>query len=449
MHPAFDETYKYNGDNELTSVSGGENQTWTLDGMGNLGPANTANQLASCGYDHNGNMTSDGTNGDTYKYDAWNRLVEVDNSAGKVLAEYQYDGTGRKVLNADATTTPGTLDRFSYTFYAGQQAVETRDSASVTSNPQSLAPTFQYVWSSPSSNTPILRDACDGSGQPIAADRIYYLADANNNVTSLVNSSGSVFERYVYTPYGQGTIYDSTWSTVRTQSSYANTIRFAAMALDPVTGLYGTQTRWYQPATGTFISRDPAQADANLYRYCGDNPIDHTDPTGLKMSWSVSTYGYLAGVWDGHGPMLPVQITVDGQTIWVMPTLQPDGTYAAVPPKRWLTFVQPGFLSDYWFYLWNPSKEDLDIKIYQGLALGTATVTGIWAGGLLIAGWAAGDTAIEVGSGYIDGLLTMAQEAEATGDSYFAMGLYPDAMLLYSQAMELSQLGVELLGGAL
>ena len=71
-------------------------------------------------------MTSDGTNGDTYKYDAWNRLVEVDNSAGKVLAEYQYDGTGRKVLSADATTTPGTLDRFSYTFYAGQQVVETR-----------------------------------------------------------------------------------------------------------------------------------------------------------------------------------------------------------------------------------------------------------------------------------------------------------------------------------
>ena len=44
--------YGYNGANELTSVSGGDNQTWTLDGMGNLGPANTANQLASCGYDH-------------------------------------------------------------------------------------------------------------------------------------------------------------------------------------------------------------------------------------------------------------------------------------------------------------------------------------------------------------------------------------------------------------
>ena len=160
-----------------------------------------------------------------------------------------------------------------------------------------------------------------------------------------------MFERYVYTPYGQGTIYDSTWSTVRTQSSYANTIRFAAMALDPVTGLYGTQTRWYQPATGTFISRDPAQADANLYRYCGDNPIDHTDPTGLKMSWSVSTYGYLAGVWNGKGNMVPVQLP---NGLWVMPTLQPDGTYTVVPPKLWITLQQPSFRSIWWDYTLHP-----------------------------------------------------------------------------------------------
>ena len=55
--------------------------------------------------------------------------------------------------------------------------------------------------------------------------------------------------------------------------------------------------------------RDPAQADANLYRFCGDNPVNYVDPSGLKMSWSANELaagGLERG--DGHGPILPVQI---------------------------------------------------------------------------------------------------------------------------------------------
>jgi hypothetical protein len=37
-----------------------------------------------------------------------------------------------------------------------------------------------------------------------------------------------------------------------------------------------------------FLSRDPAQADENLYRYCEDNPANATDPTGL---WSANEVG--------------------------------------------------------------------------------------------------------------------------------------------------------------
>ena len=56
LHPAFDETYGYNGLNELTSDSQG-NQTWNLDGMGNLGSADAANENTAAGfaYDKDGN----------------------------------------------------------------------------------------------------------------------------------------------------------------------------------------------------------------------------------------------------------------------------------------------------------------------------------------------------------------------------------------------------------
>ena len=42
--------------------------------------------------------------------------------------------------------------------------------------------------------------------------------------------------------------------------------------------------RYYNPALGRFISRDPtgyAGSGINLYAYCGDNPLVYTDPTGL------------------------------------------------------------------------------------------------------------------------------------------------------------------------
>ena len=86
-------------------------------------------------------------------------------------------------MTADAAT-PGTLNSYTYSLYAGQQVVETRDSTSPAPSLQPIAPTYQYVWSAQYVDSPILRDTCDGSG-PIAADRIYYLTD-NDNVTALV-----------------------------------------------------------------------------------------------------------------------------------------------------------------------------------------------------------------------------------------------------------------------
>jgi hypothetical protein len=38
----------------------------------------------------------------------------------------------------------------------------------------------------------------------------------------------------------------------------------------------------YNPDLGTFDQRDPIKADMNLYRYCGNDPLTHTDPSGLR-----------------------------------------------------------------------------------------------------------------------------------------------------------------------
>jgi hypothetical protein len=41
-----------------------------------------------------------------------------------------------------------------------------------------------------------------------------------------------------------------------------------------------THVRWYDPTVGRWLTEDPAEADVNLYRYCGNAPTDGTDPSG-------------------------------------------------------------------------------------------------------------------------------------------------------------------------
>ena len=110
---------------------------------------------------------------------------------------------------------------------------------------------------------------------------MYYLTDANNNVTAVTNASGVVQERYSYDAYGNVTIYNANWTATGTASAVGNTMLFAGMNQDPTTGLYYDRARWYNPSTGGYLSRDPAQSDANLYRYVGNDPIGKVDPSGL------------------------------------------------------------------------------------------------------------------------------------------------------------------------
>jgi RHS repeat-associated protein len=44
---------------------------------------------------------------------------------------------------------------------------------------------------------------------------------------------------------------------------------------------YALHFRNYDPLTGTFPSRDPAEDDSNLYRYVKNNPLNASDPSGL------------------------------------------------------------------------------------------------------------------------------------------------------------------------
>ena len=66
-----------------------------------------------------------------------------------------------------------------------------------------------------------------------------------------------------------------------------NPFRYRGYYYDTETGLYYLNSRYYDPSIGRFINADdisyiqPTDINGlNLFAYCGNNPVMHTDPTG-------------------------------------------------------------------------------------------------------------------------------------------------------------------------
>ena len=67
-------------------------------------------------------------------------------------------------------------------------------------------------------------------------------------------------------------------------SNYGNRFMYTGREFFAEMGIYDYRHRFYHPSLGRFLQTDPTGFDAgdmNLFRYCGDDPVDRTDPTGL------------------------------------------------------------------------------------------------------------------------------------------------------------------------
>jgi RHS repeat-associated protein len=299
VNTAFSELYHANGTsngydslNQLTAFARGtlngtndtittpaHYQTWTVDGLGNFTAVNTdgtnqtntyntQNEITTTGttYDANGNLTGDGS-GKTFSYDAWNRLIKVQQGQ-TTLATYQYDGLTRRVAENTGTAT----DVY---FSSGWQVVEERVANQAR---------VQYVWSPLGSDTLVERDR-DPTGGGTLSERLYAQQDANGDVTVLLTSSGAVAERYVYDPYGAVTVLNAGWSVIA-GSAYAWAYLHQGGRYDSTRGLYSFRNRDLSPTLGRWIEVDPigfGAHDSNLYRYVNNRPVDATDPQGTQV----------------------------------------------------------------------------------------------------------------------------------------------------------------------
>ncbi|MBA4601052.1 RHS repeat protein, partial [Thermoactinomyces mirandus] len=189
-------TYTYDDADQLTAVNG---QAYT--------------------YDENGNLTNDGSK--TYAYDSENRLTRVQSGSETVQFAYRADG-----MRTSMTTSAGTT----YFHYDENKNVsfETDASGQVVAS---------YTF--------------DGENRPVnmtkGGQTYYFQLNGQGDVIALTDANGNVVATYSYDAYGRIT---SQTGTVKSPYLYRG------YRYDWETGLYYLQSRYYNPETGRFLTRD-------------------------------------------------------------------------------------------------------------------------------------------------------------------------------------------------
>jgi RHS repeat-associated protein len=273
----------------------------------------------------------------TSKFDGWNRLVQVKNSGGTTLSDYEYDGLGRRIQQ----TVSGTTTDLYYS--SAWQVLEERVGGNAT---------MSYAWSPVYVDAMIARDR-DTDANGSLDERLYAMHDANFNVTGLVNTSGTVVERFANDPYGTPTYFDASYGS-RGSSSYAWNYLHQGLRWDGTTGKYWNRMRDFDPVQGRFVENDPKTFranDVNFVRYIGNSPSSSRDPAGLQSVAEI--------VWATNNPICAfsarevtkevneiitqkfgvTKVTVNGEAIEVAVGHDDDTVYNAVKHCTWMCAV--------------------------------------------------------------------------------------------------------------
>ncbi len=276
--------------------------------------------------------TTAGTTTTSYTYDGSDRLSSVTVN-GKVMERDTYDAAGDRI----STTSPaGTVlatydarDRLetwgarTYTWTANGTLASMASPAASMSFDYDAMGNLRSVKLSTGETINYVVDA-DGRriGRGVGGSlEAGYLYDPSGRVAAETDGSGAIVARFAYDDAGHlalvtkgnktyrvivdqvgsprlvidsatGAVaeaidYDA-WGRVMHDSAPGfMPVGFAGGLVDPDTGLVHFGARDYDPGTGRWTSSDPARfgsSDSNLYRYAGDDSINHQDPTGLGWS---------------------------------------------------------------------------------------------------------------------------------------------------------------------
>ncbi|QOG11541.1 RHS repeat domain-containing protein [Arcobacter sp. FWKO B] len=115
----------------------------------------------------------------------------------------------------------------------------------------------------------------------------YYHLDINNSVVEISDESKNIVQHFTYDDFGY--IIDRYTSENHKELEILNPYTYTSREYD-TDELYYYRARYYDPSIKRFISPDPISyqsGDTNFYAYVNNNPINLTDPSGLKPQVNI------------------------------------------------------------------------------------------------------------------------------------------------------------------
>jgi len=264
----LDQSRSSNQDNQLTQIDGSS---------------------ALLSYDRAGNATKtppsnggDWSRGYQPVWDAWNRLVEVKES-GTSVQKNTYDGLSRRI-----TTEAATVGHITHTYWSDRWKPLEERIGSATAAARS------YLWGERPGHRDelVLRDR-DTDGNGSLDERLYATMDYFNG-TAVLNTSGTVLERYAYSAFGVRRIMAPDFSP-RSSSNYAWDFGFQGQFRDGETGWSNYGYRFYVPLLGRWINRDPIgeRGGRNLYVFLKNSGVNQSDYLGLCNAFVANTGSFI------------------------------------------------------------------------------------------------------------------------------------------------------------
>ncbi len=304
---SLDQTRTHNEANEVTNIGATAGSVWPTPTYDAVGNTTSFPQPAAL------------TSSYTAVYDAWNRLVEL-SADGITIATYAYDGLNRRVSKTPYSR--GVAGDTRHFYYSDSwQIVEERIASHATIAER------QFFWGIRYVDDLITRDrdtALDGTMD----ERVYSLIDDNWNVVALVNTGGSIIERFNYDAYGISTVLSSVFAPTTDGEDWET--RYAGYRWDIESGVYQARNRYLHPALGRWITRDAlgyAAHTFSLYEYVHSSPLGGTDPSGY-VDWSkpvyigvgkADTYNLVGSVYQvqtSQGTKIPAFVPNDKMSYW-------------------------------------------------------------------------------------------------------------------------------------
>jgi RHS repeat-associated protein len=226
-----------------------------------------------------------------FSYNALGRMSSYANQDTNTTASYTYDASGQRTRSAVTVGSTTTTTDFAYEGLTLLKLSTTQGSSSWR---------IDYLYDEEGSPWGGVYRSPTGSNSPtffslITSDR--------GDVLELCDANGTAFAAYRYDawglPQGAGNSATGIWtqgttlvgSTLAGQIASRQVLRYAGYAFDGESGLYYCSARYYDPATRQWTTGDPAKADGeeSAWQYCGGNPVEYVDPSGLHVAHDDST----------------------------------------------------------------------------------------------------------------------------------------------------------------